>query len=198
MQFGPPLPPAGYANFDPRRPYGGIPGPGPTYPQQFYPPWNGGTFHPPPGPPLRPTSDGWYIPRTVPPPHMGQANGLHPANGPRSPELLYSSGSMMRPPPPINFAPGSALPHPEPRVHEFWKGRFAPFPGSTSPPGLLRKTTSHGVAITAPRDQLTQGPGQHQPPHPSSSPLVLENNKKTISNVDSEVRKIELCLYLYS
>lgn len=169
MQFGAhPPPPVVYPNGflpDPRRLYGG-PMSGPPLPHPlpnpYYPPWNG---MPVPGSApvaFRPTADGWYIPSNPP---MSPPSSHHP--GSYSAPLVSSSSTPDKPVPPSDNW-----------VHEFWKGRFAPFPGATSPPSLLRKNTSRGVPITAPRDppSLSRGPSQSHPPH--SSNIIFETSTK--------------------
>ncbi|KAJ7855002.1 P-loop containing nucleoside triphosphate hydrolase protein [Mycena olivaceomarginata] len=135
---------------DPRRLYGG---------PMLGPPLS----HPPPNPmpgpgsppvTFRPTADGWYIPSNPP---LSPPSSHHPYSAP----LVSSSSTPDKPVPPSDNW-----------VHEFWKGRFAPFPGATSPPSLLRKNTSRGVPITAPRDP----PSLHHPPH--SSNIIFETSTK--------------------
>ncbi|KAJ7452153.1 P-loop containing nucleoside triphosphate hydrolase protein [Mycena galericulata] len=184
MQFGPqpPLPTVGYPNGfpDPRRLYGGIPGSPPHPPPiPYYPPW---TAIPTPGSPpgaFRPTVDGWYLPQNPP---FGPAPS-HPSHPPPGPDPPY-----LHPPPPS--APLKPQPATDTWVHDFWKGRFAPFPGTTSHPSLLKKTASRGVAITAPRvaqtSTQTQSPSQLRPPHSSS--IIFETSTKyaTVHVVDKE------------
>lgn len=167
MQFGAHPPPSVvYPNGflpDPRRLYGGpMLGPPLSHPppNPYYPPWNG---MPGPGSPpvtFRPTADGWYIP-------------LNPPLSPPSSHHPYSA-----PPVSSSSTPDKPVPPSDNWVHEFWKGRFAPFPGATSPPSLLRKNTSRGVPITAPRDppSLSRGPSQSHPPH--SSNIIFETSTK--------------------
>ncbi|KAJ7160946.1 P-loop containing nucleoside triphosphate hydrolase protein [Mycena filopes] len=150
MQFGvPPSPAVGYTNGfipDPRRPYGAPPPPPHPMHVPYYTPWTG---IPIPGSPpgaFRPTPDGWYIPPQPHPP------GMYPPG-------MYPAPPMATPSKPI-------LP-PDTWVHDFWKGRFAPFPGTTSPPSLLSKAPSRGVPITAPRDPA-QSQSPSQPPHASN------------------------------
>ncbi|KAJ7042792.1 P-loop containing nucleoside triphosphate hydrolase protein [Mycena alexandri] len=160
MQFGgQPSLAVGYPNaFIPdRRPYGGMSGP-PLPPHlmhaPYYPPWNG---VPVPGSPpgaFRPTLDGWY---THPPPPG-----------------IYPPGSFPAP----TTTPSQPILPPDNWVHDFWKGRFAPFPGTTSPPSLLKKTPSRGVPITAPRDAQSQSPSQSHPPHASN--VIFETHTKLL------------------
>ncbi|KAJ7270752.1 P-loop containing nucleoside triphosphate hydrolase protein [Mycena haematopus] len=174
MQFGahPVSPVVGYPNGfppDPRRLYGGpISGPPLPHPppNPYYPPWNG---VPVPGSPpiaFRPTVDGWYIPTNPPLPHSPN-HYPGPNSHPYSVPLVPTSSSTINEP---------VLPS-DTWVHDFWKGRFAPFPGTTSPPSLLRKNTSRGVPITAPRDPPTQGPSSQRPP-PHSSNIIFETSTK--------------------
>jgi hypothetical protein len=170
MQFGgqPPSAAVGYPNGfppDPRRLYVGPPHPHPSYPppHPYYPPWNGMPVPTSPPGVFRPTVDGWYIPPTphppIPPSHPGSDSSY-----PYSATLASSPSTTNKPIlPPDNW------------VHDFWKGRFAPFPGATSPPSLLRKTTSRGVTITAPRDPQTQ---TLAPPH--SSNIIFETKHSPV------------------
>ncbi|KAF8172752.1 P-loop containing nucleoside triphosphate hydrolase protein [Mycena galopus ATCC 62051] len=170
MQFGahPSSPVVGYPNGfppDPRRLYG-MPGPPLPHPppNPYYAPWNG---VPVPGSPpvaFRPTVDGWYMP-PGPNPH-------HPAAD-SSPYSATLASTPSTPNDPV-------LPS-DNWVHDFWKGRFAPFPGATSPPSLLRKNTSRGVPITAPHDQPSHSnPSQRPPPHSSTSShhVIFETSTK--------------------
>lgn len=170
MQFGAQPPLSAVAGYpypngfpDPRRIYG-IPGPPPPHPGQpnpYFPSWNSmPALGSPPGV-LRPTVDGWYVPPNPPllPNHLGSDSSY-----PYSPTLV-STPSITGKPPPMDT-----------RVHDFWKGRFAPFPGTTSPPSLLGKTPSRVVTITAPHDTQTQSPAQRQPPH--SSNVIFETSNK--------------------
>ncbi|KAJ7431231.1 hypothetical protein FB451DRAFT_436137 [Mycena latifolia] len=174
MQFAPqsPISPAaGHPNSfpDPRRLYGGIPGPPPPQPHPYYPPWNA---MPVPGPPpgaFRPTVDGWYIPQNPPAPMPPGLANHH--NGPDPPYSTYSPTLVSTP-----STTGKPLPPMDTWVHDFWKGRFAPFPGTTSPPSLLKKTPSRVVKITAPQDPKTQSPTSRHPPH--SSNIIFETNTK--------------------
>ncbi|KAJ6524568.1 P-loop containing nucleoside triphosphate hydrolase protein [Mycena capillaripes] len=174
MQFGaqPPSPAVGYPNGflpDPRRLYGGVPGPPLPHPppNPYYPPWNGVPGVPVPGSPpgaFRPTADGWYMPPNPRPPLPPIYLGTDPYSATLAPAAATSSKPVL----PLDTW-----------VHDFWKGRFAPFPGAASPPSLLRKTTSRGVAITAPRDTQSQSPAQRHPPH-SSSNLIFETSTKNL------------------
>ncbi|KAJ6463413.1 P-loop containing nucleoside triphosphate hydrolase protein [Mycena sanguinolenta] len=186
MQFGshPISPPVVYPNGfppDPRRhslyAYG-PPLPHPPPPNPYYPPGNG---IPVPGSPpvaFRPTLDGWYMPPNQQLPQSPLGSGPHP----------YSAAPVSGPSSIAGGEPGISA---DIWVHDFWKGRFAPFPGTTSPPSLLRKNTSRGVPIVAPRDSPTQDPSQRLPPH--SSNIIFEtsnkqenvNDKKTEKNVEN-------------
>ncbi|KAF5376028.1 hypothetical protein D9615_007749 [Tricholomella constricta] len=88
---------------------------------------------------FRPDPSGWYSP-VLPPP---QAAPLHNRSAPMSPPGL----SRRLPPPP-------PAPDPAPRetfeLHDFWKGRFAPFPGFSSRPGLLAARDSSKIKISQP------------------------------------------------
>ncbi|KAJ6630161.1 P-loop containing nucleoside triphosphate hydrolase protein [Mycena sp. CBHHK59/15] len=179
MQFGPhgqpPFPVPGYPAFDPRRAYGNIPGPTGS-PQSYYPPWNGVGY--PPGP-LRPTSDGWYFPQNTHLP-MNPVKQLHPPD-PSFPSILA---------PPHFSTPSNGLPPPESWIHDFWKGRFAPFPGTSSPPGLIKKSPSRVVTITAPREPQAQIHGQIKPPHASSLILDDANTEKSV-NTEKEPTSLD-------
>ncbi|KAF7326633.1 hypothetical protein MVEN_02600100 [Mycena venus] len=193
MQFGahPVLPVVGYPNGfppDPRRLYGG-PMSGPPLPHPppnpYYPQWNG---MPIPGSPpgaFRPTLDGWYIP---PNPQLSSPPASESYS--YSATLASTPSTTVKPVPPLDNW-----------VHDFWKGRFAPFPGATSPPSLLRKNTSRGVPITAPREPSNQpSPSQRHPPHTfnvifetstKNSPLktkenIKEKEKETETGTDME------------
>ncbi|KAJ7153558.1 P-loop containing nucleoside triphosphate hydrolase protein [Mycena crocata] len=146
----PPLSAAGYPNSfpDPRRMYGMSVPAAPT-----------GAF--------RPTADGWYIPQNPMPPHAPPSHQF-------GVDSTYSSYSPTIVPTPST--PGKPLSPPDIWVHDFWRGRFAPFPGATSAPSLLRKTTTRVVTITAPRDHETQSPAQSEPPH--SSNIIFETSVK--------------------
>ncbi|KAJ7619298.1 P-loop containing nucleoside triphosphate hydrolase protein [Roridomyces roridus] len=181
MQYGapPPLsPPNGY-HPDPRF------GPPPPPPHLHHPPW------PVPIPPgFKPTvtRDGWPSPiwttsRSAPVFHAGQA--------------------QLPPPAPVKpVAPVAE----EGWVHDFWKGRFAPFPGTTSHPSLLAKSASRGVAITAPSSHVpnhsssassSTTQSQSRPPHASSvlfetsANFFSEKNKEKDKQQDSENGKTQ-------
>lgn len=140
MQFGaqPPMPVAGYPNGflpDPRHLYGGMPGPPLPHslPHPYYPPWNGVPGVPVPGSPpgaFRPTPDGWYIPPNPRPPLPPIHLGTDPYSA-----IAPAAATASKPIPPR-----------ETWVHDFWKGRFAPFPGAASPPSLLGKTLKFRVS----------------------------------------------------
>ncbi|KAJ7146052.1 P-loop containing nucleoside triphosphate hydrolase protein [Mycena epipterygia] len=183
MQFGAQPPLSAVAGYpypngfpDPRRIYG-IPGPPPPHPGQpnpYFPSWNSmPALGSPPGV-LRPTVDGWYVPPNPPllPNHLGSDSSY-----PYSPTLV-STPSITGKPPPMDT-----------RVHDFWKGRFAPFPGTTSPPSLLGKTPSRVVTITAPYDTQTQSPAQRQPPHSSNVIFETSNKHATVQFTGKETEK---------
>ncbi|KAJ7075674.1 hypothetical protein B0H15DRAFT_652388 [Mycena belliarum] len=188
MQYGPqsPVSPGGPhpSSFpDPHRVYGGISGPPPPPPHLYYPPWN---FMPVPGPPpsaFRPTVDGWYMSQHAPPP-------IHaPSHSTSSPTLLSTPSSN-----------GNTLPPMDTWVHDFWKGRFAPFPGTTSLPSLFKKSHSRGVKIMAPYEPATRSPGpsQRHPPHSmiENSPKPAETETKTKTKTEKETDG-ELDKYIY-
>lgn len=79
-------------------------------------------------------------------------------------------------------APSTNVTRPPPiDIHEFWKGRLAPFPGYTSRPDLLGRPESNAATITRPAvSPLT-------PPPSSSSLLQVSPTTSTISEIDSPV-----------
>ncbi|KAF7297231.1 hypothetical protein MIND_00956200 [Mycena indigotica] len=172
---------------DPRQsiPYNGMPGPPPfSIP---FPNWHG------PGP-ILPTPDGWYIPHSPVIPVGLPVPGPIPI--PNRPPGL--------PPPPA--PPGILKPPEDAWIHDFWKGRFAPFPGSLSSPTLVKKTPSRGVPIISPpaHDTSTSSNSQSQPPHanshnpfetPSSSkfstPSTQENQENKGKDLKNDEKKLD-------
>ncbi|KAJ7222278.1 AAA domain-containing protein [Mycena pura] len=143
-------------------------------PGAFYQHWNG---PPVPGSPsgvFRSTVDGWYIPQTPSLTHHTASQSSYPPSTPSS-----------SPSAPLKTIPLDAW------IHDFWKGRFAPFPGSTSLPTLLRKTISRSVAITAPHDAQIQSPSQLHPPHTSNFVFLspTKNNSVLVSEDGNEKEK---------
>ncbi|KAK7055393.1 P-loop containing nucleoside triphosphate hydrolase protein [Favolaschia claudopus] len=164
MQFGAQPTPGYLNNFtpNPQRAYASAPvfTPGPPPP-----PWNGNAPFPGSPPVFRPTADGWYIP-------------------PSPSTTLYSSGSSQTP----AFTSNQQTPHPsDDWLHDFWKGRFAPFPGATSSPSLLRKNTSRGVPITAPAHDSP--PSQSQPPHSSPKVIFSSSAKNILQSKDNKEKQ---------
>ncbi|KAF7307812.1 hypothetical protein MKEN_01141300 [Mycena kentingensis (nom. inval.)] len=149
---GPPIP-------DPRRRaasvhYFGVPGP----PPPPFPAWHMPVPVPVPVPPVpvpvpppfvSRAPDGWYVPRHPP------GIAIPPAAPPAQIDIP--------PPPPAQDA----------WIHAFWKGRFAPFPGSTSSPTLvLAKTPSRGVPIQRPSVIYST------PPSSRHSTISIEEKEK--------------------
>ncbi|KAF5376108.1 hypothetical protein D9615_007747 [Tricholomella constricta] len=99
-----------------------------------HPPWDG-----PQSINFRPDPSGWYSPVLSPP----QAAPLHNRSAPMSPPGL--SRRLPPPPPALDPAPRETF-----ELHDFWKGRFAPFPGFSSRPGLLAARDSSKIKISQP------------------------------------------------
>ncbi|CAK5271393.1 unnamed protein product [Mycena citricolor] len=214
MQFGGPPPPlmAGHPHPSYRRRPSGPPLPQyangppgiivqahpPVMNPYYPPPWNipmSGNI-----PAFHPRPDGWFV--SQPPPNLGAF--------PMSPTATATSETYFPPSPSTTLVntPGVNLPPVEDDlVHDFWKGRFAPFPGCATSPSLLQKqkTPSRGIPITAPSDDpLKPTPPNHtilfetslsspiSSAVPSSTPGINENhiNGKTSENTMLENDKL--------
>jgi hypothetical protein len=86
---------------------------------------------------FRPDSSGWYTPVSA---------GRIPVR------LAYPPGHFPQPnaapPPPVITSPDPAGLNPV-DIHDFWKGRLAPFPGFSSRPGIMA-TKPWGIKIVVP------------------------------------------------
>lgn len=144
----------------------------------------------------RTDSSGWYIP--VP---TGQTPN-QPRYFSHPPGLFHQSNSSPLAVTALSSEPASLNPT---NIHDFWKGRLAPFPGFTSRPGLAATTTkSRAIRITtptaqhgkpqllSPRSYTSFGSSEGQS-SPISEPSV-KTPEEHLSDKD-QVRLLSLTLY---
>ncbi|KAF7321050.1 hypothetical protein HMN09_00192300 [Mycena chlorophos] len=199
MQYGVPAPFPGMPPpfpIDPRRQPAMLPYP--PHPATFQATWPG----------FMPTPDGWYLPHNGQMPPQPVPVGM-PIAGPPIP-VPVPVPVPIRPPglplPPPAAPPGLVKPQqppPDAWIHDFWKGRFAPFPGSISSPTLVKKTASRGLPIISPPANGTttsttpsQSPAL-QPPHAisravsSPSKTAENNNNKEKNDTENDGKKLD-------
>ncbi|KAG6812686.1 hypothetical protein H0H92_001315 [Tricholoma furcatifolium] len=133
---------------------------------------------------FRPDQSGWYS-QVPPSPNVPVIN----RSAPFSPPGLTRQDSPPQPQPP---APVMSEPPPsEIIIHDFWKGRFAPFPGFSSRPGHLSARQPSRIKITAPTTKKpTKSPLQLLPPKsfmnlPTISP-ESNSSESEISTTDTQ------------
>lgn len=140
--------------------------------------------------PISPDPNGWYIP---PPPNFVPNQPIRPPPHPGFPQLI--------PIPALPPAPSIPEPQPNITIHEFWKGRLAPLPGFSSPPGLLRVKTTQRVTISKPAPAKPRPTGQLLPPRsfgiapPINEPASDVNG--IVAQIDEEEKQVRTSNIFY-
>lgn len=148
----------GPIGFDPRRGHDGF------RPQTIYPAWN--HFQPAV---FRPDAGGWYA-----------APSMLPTYQPPPPHTVTAFPNPI-PPPLRPITTTTNLPDRD--IHDFWKGKLAPLPESSSPQNLLAMYVPQPVQIKpplpakTPRNRSRRRPGRGNVENPAAVP---ENGKPEI------------------
>ncbi|KAG6908482.1 hypothetical protein DXG01_004485 [Tephrocybe rancida] len=139
----------------------------------FQPSWNGSQAN------YRPDPSGWYAQAPTTP--------ITPAVNHAAP---FPPPGLSRPPQPTPL-PTPEQPLSEITIHDFWKGRFAPFPGFSSRPGQLSARQSLKIKITqpiTPPKQPPKSPLQLLPPRSFMTlPITPESSSSDISTETQDI-----------